>query len=138
MKVKAEVNVKDGDSLEIVHHKAQKEKYIPFRMVGSLGYSQIKGATTMDSIKLMMDFNANEAWLMNQIKDLGEGTTLVAVIRGKTLTPVEKKKLSLAYKTLRQKDIIRRVKREYYMVNPMFWVPRTNREALTDTYNSLK
>jgi hypothetical protein len=135
MKTKIEV---DGDvNLDIRHYKHNDKKYIPFIMIGKAGYTNILGGKAMNAAKLMMSFSKPESWLMTRILEDGEARNLQAVIRGKDLSSGERQKLTIAYKSLRAKDIIRRVKREYYMVNPMFWIPVRDREVLYDYYNTL-
>lgn len=114
-----------------------KEPHIPFVMLGKSGYTNIKGVTTMSADILLTEFNKQEAWLYKLIRRRIDYTTLIVTIRGADLDQSEKRKLLAAYKTLREKDIIRRVKREYYMVNPMFLVPSVNRDALVRQYLEL-
>ena len=136
--MKAKIEVGRDVNLEIIQHKTCKEKYIPFRMLGKLGYSQVRGGSSMDACEMMLEFSKPESWLMKIILRDGDDSTLQVVIRGKSLSTSERQKLSKGYKLLRGKDIIRRIKREYYMVNPMFLVPAKHRVALLCRYKSLK
>ena len=134
-----EVNVKtdSGESLELIPRKIHKEKFTPFYMIGKAGYSKITGGSIVDAMKEILKFNKGEQWMMGIIFEDGENHNLQCVIRGKALSKTDKNKLSVAYKSLREKDIIRRVKREYYMVNPTFLVPSKDRESLYEFYNTL-
>jgi len=64
-------------------------------------------------------------------------TTCKVFCPSSNLTNSQKQKLYKAYKRLRAKDIIRRIKREHYMFNPMLLIPTDFNEEYT-FYYSLK
>jgi len=136
--MKAKIEVDTDVDLEIIQHKKSKEKYTPFHMIGKGGYSTLARSVVVDAVGEMLKFNKQEQWLMALIFKYGDAKNLQCVIRGKDLTKTEKNKLAIAYRSLRAKDILRRIKREYYMVNPTFWVPKSNREELYEYYMTLK
>ena len=69
---------------------------------------------------------------------LRDASTNVRVIRGASLTPTEKSQLSLAFSELNRCDLMKRVRREYYMLNPKAVLPLFDcYETVQDKWNKL-
>lgn len=129
----------DPTKEKLIHHPqvvtTYKEPYIPFVMVGQLGRTKVRG-TPMDAIALLLELNATEQWFMKYITTHNDANNLVNLTNIK-FTQAESLKINRAYPSLRKKDIIRRKENRIYMINPMFLLPRENREHLLEIYNLL-
>lgn len=68
--------------------------------------------------ELYMDFNKEEQWFYKMIWKALNFKTNQAVIEQSKLTKHESNKLSSAYQSLKQKDLVKRVCKETYMINP--------------------
>ena len=88
---KLEIDIDVGETVKLETFKQFKGDYTPFRMIGKLGYTEYQklGVSTMDTWQIAMKFNTSEQWLMGLITEAMEDNTMVAVIRGKSLTPAE-------------------------------------------------
>ena len=68
--------------------------------------------------ELYMDFNKEEQWFYKIIwQALNFKTNQATVLQGE-LSKHESNKVSSAYQSLKQKDLVRRVRKEVYMINP--------------------
>lgn len=109
-----------------------------FSMVGNGKKNNLlgKGIRAMDLIIEMSHMTPQEQYLVEQMRNhLVHATALredgssfefptnVAIISGKAYTVGEKQKIKAGFKRLHSKDIVRRVRREYYMFNPSFIIP---------------
>jgi len=112
-----------------------KEDYKPsFRLAGD-GKKNRQGYS-MNLVEETCNFTSQEQWLFIKIeKELDDKN--VSIVRSKPLTKVEKEKLSIGYKRLRSKDLVRRIRREHYMVNPRLIIPKDFRERELE-YKQLK
>ena len=93
--------------------------------------------TNIDSMQLMLTFNASEKWLMSWMLDNVDPSSLQVKIQRGSLTNTKKKYLSAAYKSLRSIDLVRRVKPGTYMLSPEILVSQRNRKQLKDYYWAL-
>ena len=91
-------------------------------------------------IDIMSEMSPQEQWLFKIVKEAITGSTndltCKVFIPSSELTNAEKQKLKIAYKRLREKDLIRRIKRQHYMVNPMMLIPTFFDEEF-DRYSQL-
>ena len=109
-----------------------------FFMVGNGKRNNLLGrkAKAMDLITEMAHMTPQELYLVEDMRNnliMNEATkedgsnfefpTNIALITGSTRTSAEKQKIKAGYKRLNSKDIVRRVKREHYMFNPVFIIP---------------
>jgi len=99
-----------------------------------------KGHIPLDAIKIMSEMTPQELWLINLLKDniklkeektssgLKFRTSCISVIKSSKLSSSEKQKLKTGYKRLNQKNIVKRIKREHYIINPDFIIPHFYQE----------
>ena len=66
----------------------------------------------------LMQFTANEDKMYRLILKNYDYTTGYSVVDTATFSPSEKNKLSLGYKALKQRDLVKRVKQKTYLINP--------------------
>jgi hypothetical protein len=90
----------------------------------------------IDAINAMAAMSAQELWATQLIKDnlilievltydgrIQKKTSCKAIVKSSELTDAEKQKFKTGFKRLHSKNLIRRVKREHYIFNPMFLIP---------------
>ena len=68
--------------------------------------------------EMYMDFNKEEQWFYKMLWQALNFKTNQATIAQKELSKHESNKLSSAYQSLKQKQLVRRVRQEVYMINP--------------------
>jgi hypothetical protein len=69
-------------------------------------------------IKVLLSLTKGEQWLYGLIHEHMDYTTNKAYFPKNLITKVERPKLSIAYKALNEKDLVKRVSNGVYMVNP--------------------
>ena len=115
------VNVELAPNQELVILDKNYIKKPSFIMVAS-GY----GDTIMDYTKELLAMTPQEAFMFNLLMDNRKTPDIskpyirsnYSTILGSTLTDAEKKKIYVGYKRLASKNLITRVKREHYLINP--------------------
>ena len=114
-------------------------KYTPFLALGKDGYSQYNnGRESMNAFQLTVRLSPSALWTIGLMEPLLDPSTNISVIRGKSLTKTESRKLIVGYKELHAKRIVTRVKREYYMINPFYIVPiPAHRDAIVASWDAL-
>jgi len=108
----------DLDEETFISTKKKRTHIIPpFQCIGSEGMSKfnIQG---LDLPPILINISGPAAKYFWQMVMDRDRTTNIVVIRGKDLSKYEKNKLSRIYLELHKADLVRRVKREYYMINP--------------------
>ena len=80
------------------------------------------GDTPMNKEKSLLQvigkMTTAERWFFLYLEARMNPTNNVAIINNKELTKTQLKYKGIAYKTLAQKDLVRRLRREHYMINP--------------------
>ena len=130
------VKLEQGYEAKIV---VTKQKATPaFFMVGNgnLNRKLDKRNRPMDLIKLMANMSSSELYVVLQlrtnlypeeVKQLDGTTKLRTTCKVdfalKNLTSADKRKFQRGFKLLREKDIVRRIKRSSFMFNPNFMIP---------------
>lgn len=69
-------------------------------------------------LDVMADMSKAEAWFFKLVRRNMNINTNTAHIQNNLLSKSDQQKKKLAYKSLKSKDLVRRVQREIYMVNP--------------------
>jgi len=120
---------------KITKIKKIKNDYKPsFRMIGD-GKKNRQGIS-MNLVKEMSNMSAQELWLMNKLEESLDNKN-ISKIKRDNLSEPEKRKLQLGFKLLHEKDLVRRVKKEHYMINPMLIIPKEWKERYAE-YLQLK
>lgn len=68
--------------------------------------------------------NSPVTWLLWKLVKLCDTKTNISVLYNKELSSTEKQRVSAAYSTLFQDNIIIRTKREHYLINPKIFLPQ--------------
>lgn len=66
----------------------------------------------------LLKLTANEARMFGLILQNFDSSTGYSVVDLTSCTPAEKSKLSLGYKALKQRDLVKRTKQKTYLINP--------------------
>jgi len=109
-------NIASDVEVEITTKCKQKSvRRDPYMLI--LGGPFMKGKQK-SLLQLIKEMSFAEKWFFLHVATSISCKDNTAYVDSKTLTKAEVNKKISAYKTLKEKNIIRRVKREYYMVNP--------------------
>lgn len=111
---------------ELVVSKKKKLKLVPWRAIGN-GEKNIKGGSSMDLIKIMSDMTQRELKMFNALyqkvkksvefyeNDIGQFKPKFTYQQKMSLSGNDTRVFGL----LKEKDVIKRVKRGVYMINPL-------------------
>ncbi len=99
-----------------------------------------KGHSPMNAIDRLTDMTPQELWvikILNQrLRPIQYGddmiTTAKVFINTSEFSASQKQKFTKGYQRLRSKDIIRRIKRQHYMFNPDFFIPKLYESEMKD------
>lgn len=135
--------IEANEDLQITTKKSAKVEYKPYIRLGQPGYTNIEGSDQdMDACKLLLNITQlSQRNFLQTLIDNMDIDTNVAILRAKGLTASEKKVNSKAFIALKKLNIVRRLRREHYMLNPDFIVPSglvLSRSYLQEKYNNLK
>ncbi len=108
----------------------------PYQLIGR-GQRNATGSS-MNAIQLMMEMSSSEQFLFSKVESHMDYKSCVGSCTIARFTQSEKQRVKLGYKKLRVKDILRRIKREHYMINPDFIVPNEDYRMLKSIYKGLK
>ena len=122
-KIVTNITLRDDEELSM----QKKKKYLPtpnYYKVGNGTYSSRYNMSSIDLMNEILEMTVPEAWLLRLLKDnlIGYDSTEVSLV-DVALTDSDKQKLKIAYKRLRDKDLVRRIKRQHYMINPVALIP---------------
>ena len=119
------VDMAMGEEALISTQRKRNYKIPPFQCIGASGMSKfkIKGLDLPPIVKNLSKPANHFFW--QAVEDKSSETNEV-VIRGKSLSKSQKNQLSRVYAELHKANLIKRVKREHYMVNPKAALPNFN------------
>jgi len=129
-------NLRVDEVLEIHQHKKPKNIVPPFRAYGTHGmtYQNIEG---LDVAPIVKDLSKAANHLFWETVERMNTLTNVRIIRGASLSPSEKVKLSKAFTELKSVDLMKRVKREHYMINPKAVISFKGYEQAQENWDKL-
>lgn len=131
-----------AEGLEVSLTTRTKENKPGFMMVGN-GWETRMNKDSVDLLWEISQMSSNEKLCFFKIKDSmvysrsDERIIYQVVIDMGDMTPSQKSKFSNGYTSLKQKDLVRRVKKGVYMINPNAIIPAKHTAELT-IWNSLK
>jgi len=101
------------------------------------GVVNVRQPESLDAAEHISAFNKAELFLFLEVyKQTEENNNLT--LRPKSYSPAELAKLRTAIPLWIEKGLLKRIKREYYMVNPWFLPPRSEQLAEMDRWRVLK
>ena len=123
-----ERGLKSGESYEV--KKTYREQLPKFKMIGDSIY--------MNAFKILTELSVSESYTLNKLVEsvMWSYKTNKVFFQTKSMTPAEKNKFSKGFKGLNEKNIVRRISREHYMINPDFIIPKKY-EDVKEQYNLL-
>lgn len=99
------------------NRRKRQFKTRPFTAVGRI-YNQKGKVMGYPLISTLLTLSKGEQWLYNLIHEKLDYTNNIAFLQVDSLTKSDRPKMSKAFKLLHAKGLIKRVKREMYIVNP--------------------
>ena len=134
LKSTSEDIIPEGSELYKGIRKKYKTKPV-FRLVGRKGNNS--EGDGMDMIQEMAKMNKAEIALFAMIELNLDWETNIGIVRNPKDNKSLTNKIYAGYKLLRAKDLVRRVQREMYMINPKLIIPGDNYIKCKHTYDNL-
>lgn len=113
-----QLHLPKGTKLSIVADTSTSPKYTekpPFIMVGNGMKNRTYQAYPL--LETLLELSKPEAWLFKILLDMYNDQTGLSILTV-SFSGTDKVTASKAYKSLNQRDLVRRVKRQVYMINP--------------------
>lgn len=138
-----DMELKDGELLEVSKKKVLREPMPPWNMVGN-GMSNRVGVS-MDFIDICAELNQAELKLFKFFRDMYNNnvrykeneTNVVVPSKSEWYTPYLAKALEKNYKHMEYVGIITRVKRGVYLINPNLLIPTSGYGGAMALWNKL-
>lgn len=139
-----EVEVGDNEVLEITRRTAKVNNPTPpWNMIGN-GMSNRTGSS-VDFIDICAELNQAELKLLKFLRDMyndnirnkEENSNLVVPSKDANYSPYLAKALEKNYKHLAYMEVVIRVKRGTYLLNPNLFIPTSNYRAINTTWENI-
>ncbi len=116
---------------QVVTINIDKKRYVkkiipPYANFGREGTSSGK-VTGINSALIFADLSKSAAWLFWNLVAVRDYHTNICEFLTSNLTQAEKLKLNRAYKELKEKDLVKRVRNQHYIINPKVILPEFER-----------
>lgn len=120
--ISLKVNVSQGE--EVYIGTKRKQTSPPFwKLGGNMGYNRSRFPVyDGDLIDTMKNITKGANWMFWSLLETRSDKTNIAILTPQD--PTETQKVTRAYKELSNKDIIKRVRRSHYIINPAVIQPR--------------
>ena len=123
-------DIKVNETCKIQVTKHYKVNLPSFGMLGNK--ERITKVASIDMHSILQDLSRNSSWFFwTLIKKRNPKTNLVDFIPKDNL---EAKKVTYAYKELRDLGVIKRVKRGVYIINPRSYIPSNNQFEIVQSH----
>jgi hypothetical protein len=129
------LTVHTEDEITITSKKKKPKLYIPFQIIGRTG--KMKAKESYPLLDVMSEFSSQEHWFFKLLRDNLNYKTSQAVIINKSLSASEVHRKTVAFKALRERDLVKRVCRETYMINPKALIYLPTLDDTTIIWNKL-
>lgn len=127
------VNLNPDEFLEVSSRK-QSPWLIPFTPIGK---SSMRNRECIDALDVICTFNSKELFLLKLIKERIDVSNEV-YLKKQTFTEGDSRKITSAMKSLINRGLVKRIKREHYMINPYFLVPpKDKQQVLLNQWKSI-
>lgn len=90
--------------------------------IGKEGYNKFK-VKGVDPLPAYQAMSRNAHWMYWKLMQIRDQQTNISVLRNKSLTDYERKKVTKAYDELRALNLLVRIKQETYMFHPKTIIP---------------
>ena len=120
------------EAVTVIQDKRKEpvKEILPYHFrIGNGYYNQRIDVMSIDFIDEIEKMSPQELWFLKLLKDnfLNSGTNHSHIINSK-LSSAEQQKLKKGYKRMSEKDLVRRTKREHYMLHPDLIIPINYRD----------
>ena len=124
---------------EVVFHVRSKEttKDIPFLKFGKGTKNKVGQSMSITQAMLSLADNVNATWLFWKLESLRDLKTNIAVLPRKSLSKAEEKYLERGFPILQEKQMVKRVKQNTYLINPSLVVPYNSYPEVKAHWDSL-
>jgi len=129
--IPANIDLTDGKAVKIIPYE-QGRWYINFRALGAFDPCK---PDSLCAIQYIARFSKPELFLFNEVCKHTEENSRLTLRRGSYNSP-DQERLRVAIRKWIDKNLMQRIKREHYMVNPWFLVPP--KEQQLDAINRWK
>ena len=134
------VTHQDTQKVSVPTVLTNKVRKPPFSSIGRKGMSSTKDSG-FDVHELFLNLSPTATWVFWYIDARRDYKNNLSFIISSSLTAAEKLKLNRAYKELEDKEVLIRIKRETYLINPKVMLPENyeaTAEKWKDAQNKLK
>ena len=107
------VNLEQNEELRVSKKKYNRKWLFPFQGMGKLS---VKNIDTLDSLEIISHFTKGELTLLREVKNNIDHYHRVTLEHSS-------RSLSTAIRQWLSKGLIKRIRREHYMVSPYFFTP---------------
>ncbi len=125
MKILHDGSLDEGEEIIVSRKKRSKNKIDNWR------------AIKMDAIDLMTKMKPQELFVVSLMNKKMDYRTNCFVVRGKELSSGDSQKFKAGFKMLNTKGVLKRIKREHYIVSPEFVVPLSEYSDVNIAWNML-
>lgn len=133
----ANINCKPDEQLIITAQKVKpsRKPRPPYTTIGN-GMNN-RNFPSYPYEKTLLELSANEIKLYSLILDAYDLNTGYSIIDTSKVSKSDKVKLSLGYKQLKERGLVKRVKQRTYLINPTAKIHLNLFDELYETWNSL-
>lgn len=110
------------EELHLSTRRIHKHRIPPFLPIGQAGMSKYKIAG-LDTGNILKDLSTAATWLFWTLESKRNKATNETILLSKFLSKTEQNRVAKGYKELHQKGVIKRIKREHYIINPKAVLP---------------
>ena len=131
-RIPTEIVVPDGKSIRVSTYNSNTW-VMRFR---ALGIKNSRQPESIDAIEYICKFTKSELFLFREVyRHTEEDNSLT--LRPKSYTPAEQAMLKIARPLWIKKKLLKRLKREYYIVSPWFLPPRQEQQKVMDYWGAI-
>lgn len=114
-----QLHLKEGTKVGIVLNSQKYSPKPPYCMVGSKRmYQNNAQGAAYPLLETMCSFTSSEGWFFQILLQTHNEVTGLSDISRKTFSKSELNQVSKAYKELNKRELVKRIKRQVYMINP--------------------
>ena len=120
--LKIETNLPNMDEDLILTRKYKQAEIVPaYSCIGGNMNYRTREESYPNLFGVLKELSKNSTWFLWSLIERRNTETNIAVF--KAADPKESRKVTTAYKELTKLDIIKRVKRQHYLINPKVMLP---------------
>jgi hypothetical protein len=117
------VNLNPNEDL-VVRTQEKSKWLIPFTPIGK---HSMRNPDSIDALDVICKFNTRELYLLSEMR-ANLNPTYKFTIKRKDYSPTDYRRLTTAVRSFLTLGLIKRIKREQYMINPYFLVPSLDKQ----------